>query len=266
MIKENLLLQFFRDDIGGNLITDASGNILYEDEKSAFIKQEKTNWKSACPTPCIGQRAEIWDLLCHDNGKTYMVITSTYAEHGELFQIHHLVDTSQYMDLYRDITSYSKTLKSERDHDGLTGLYNKGKFMELKRSLFQHQETIAVFNMDVNNLKSMNDTRGHEMGDRLIEKAAKSLKAIEARNVMPFRVGGDEFIVVAIHVTREDAENIRKRWENALAELNRQEDSTPCIIACGFAFGEEGYNLEEVLALADQRMYEDKTAKKAAMR
>lgn len=261
-MKDSFILRFFRDDIGGILITDEHGKTLYEDEKAAFIRLEKTNWETACPPPRIGQRAEIWDLLRSENGKTYMVLTSTYAENDELFQIHHLVDTSYYMELYREITEYSRDLKAERDHDSLTGLYNKGKFMEFKRSLFQQQETIAVFNLDVNNLKTMNDTLGHEMGDRLIKKAAQSLKAISARNVIPFRVGGDEFIVVAIHVNREGAEEIRRKWEKALAELNRQEDNTPCVIACGFAFGEKGYDLEKVLALADRRMYLDKHAKK----
>ena len=258
----NLILRFFQEDIGGILLTDADGNILYSDSRSEFVLKERTNWKAACPSAYSGQRAEVWDLLRSEKGKTYMAVTSAYEEEGSLIQIHELVDTSLYMGMYRDITEYSRMLKTEKDHDRLTGLYNKGKFMELQRTLFSRQETIAVFNMDVNNLKRVNDTMGHEAGDRLIQKAAKSLKAIEARNVMPFRVGGDEFVVIAIHVTWEDAERIRQRWEQALAELNRQEDSDPCVIACGFAFGEKGYRLEEVLALADQRMYVDKKEKK----
>jgi len=262
MKTDDLILRFFRDDIGGILMTDAKGSVLYQDAATAFIQREKTNWKAACPPPRADQRAEIWDLLRSENGKTYRVITSAYDQDGKLIQVHHLVDTSLYMDLYRAITDYSKSLKTEKDHDGLTGLYNKGKFLELKRSLFEKQETIAVFNMDLNSLKYMNDTFGHEAGDRLLKKAARSLKAIEARNIMPFRVGGDEFLVIAIHVTREEAENIRERWEQALAELNREKDHVPCEIACGFAFGEKGHQLEDVLALADARMYEDKKAKK----
>ena len=259
---DDMILRFFREDIGGILITGENGSILYEDEKTAFIRTGKTNWNAACPPAVPGQKAEIWDLLHSDCEKTYMVITSTFTDGGGLKQIHHLVDTSLYMGLYRDITDYSKTLKTEKDHDGLTGLYNKGKFMEMKQTLFRKQETIAVFNMDLNNLKYMNDHFGHEAGDRLIRKAAESLKRIEARNVLPFRTGGDEFLVVAIHVTREEAGKIRQDWENGLEELNRNEDGIPCVIACGFAFGEKDYNLDEVFALADRRMYEDKKEKK----
>ena len=222
------ILRFFRDDVGGILITGAAGEVIYEDAKTSFIRTGKTNWKAACPRPAPGQKGEAWDLLHSDSGKTY----------------------------------YSKTLKTGMDHDGLTGLSNKGKFLEMKRTLFRKQETLAVFNMDVNNLKHMNDTYGHETGDRLIRKAADSLKHIQARNIMPFRVGGDEFVVVAIHVGREEAERIRKKWEEGLAELNRRDDGVLCEIACGFAFGEDGFDPEEIFALADRRMYEDKKAQK----
>ena len=261
---DSMILRFFKDDIGGILITDETGEVLYEDEKTAFIRKEKTNWKTVCPPPVPGQRGEIWDLLLSESGRTYMGITSTYRdENGRILQIHHLVDTTLYMGLYRDMTDYSRNLQKEKERDGLTGLFNRGKFMEMKRTLFSSQDAIAVFNMDVNNLKAMNDRFGHEAGDRMIRKAAESLKRIEARNIMPFRVGGDEFIVIAIHVNREEAEKIRQKWSEGLAELNRVQDGVPCTIACGFVFAEEGYDLEEILALADRRMYEDKKAGKA---
>ena len=182
----NAILRFFRDDIGGILITDQEGNILYHDDRTAFVKTGKTNWKAVCPAPAAGQKAETWDLMNSDTGRSFMVTTSTFEDDG-IKQIHHLVDTSVYTGLYRDMSDYSIILQNERDRDRLTGLYNKGKFMEMKRTLFLKQDTIAVFNMDVNNLKQMNDNYGHEAGDRLIRKAAESLKKIEHRNVMTFR-------------------------------------------------------------------------------
>ena len=259
---DQAILQFFRDDIGGILITDEAGDILYEDEKTSFIRTEKTNWKAACPAPSPAQKAEHWDLVRSGTGKTYMVVTSAFTDEGGMKQIHQVVNTSLYTNLFRDVTGYSRTLQAEKEHDWMTGLFNKGKFMELKRSLFCKQDTIAVFIMDLNNLKLTNDSLGHEAGDRLIKKAAMSLRMIEARNIIPFRVGGDEFIVIALHVDRQGAEWVRKRWENALEKLNREDDSLPCVIACGFAFGEKGFDLDELLALADERMYEDKQEKK----
>ena len=262
MKTDELILRFFKEDIGGILMTGGNGEILYEDEKTAFIRTEKTNWKSACPAPRDGQKGERWDLVRSGSGATYMVTTSTFTDGGQMKQIHHLTDTSVYTELYRNMSDYSRMLRDEKDYDGMTGLYNRGKFMEMKRTVFRNQDTIAIFNMDVNNLKQVNDTLGHEAGDRLIRKAAESLKRIEARNVIPFRTGGDEFVVAVIHMDREGAEKIRQEWENILAELNRAGDGLSCTVACGFAFGENGYDLEEVLTLADRSMYEDKKKKK----
>ena len=259
----DIILRFFCEDIGGIVITDADGSILYYDEKSAFLKQEKTNWHAACPLPRLGQKSELWDLLRTSTGETYMVITSTFQETDGMLQIHQLIDTSLYMGLYRDISDYSKTLKDEKEHDGLTGLYNKGKFMSLKQTLFPKQDSIVIFNMDVNNLKLMNDTYGHEAGDKLIKKAAASLHKIEARNVMAFRVGGDEFMAVGLHLSREEAESLLETWKAGLEELNRQNDGIQCVIACGMAYGDAGYDLEALLKQADERMYEDKKAKKS---
>ena len=66
------------------------------------------------------------------------------------------------------------------EHDGLTGLYNKAKYLEMAEKEFQSLDSIAIFNFDVNNLKKMNDQFGHEAGDKLIIKAANS-----SRNVIP---------------------------------------------------------------------------------
>ncbi len=263
-IRNEEIVRFIEKDIGGILITDAAGRALYEDEKTAFIAKEKTNWQAACPPPREGQRAEVWDLVRSECGKTYMVITSAFSQDGELMQMHYLVDTSLYMDLYRNIAEYTKAMKEQRDHDSLTGLYNRAKFTELKNTLFIKQEVIAVFSMDVNNLKHTNDTLGHEAGDRLLRKAAESLRQIEARNVLAFRTGGDEFAVAALHMTRQQAEALRDRWAKGLLELNRNGDGIECSMACGFVYGEKGFDLEALLAQADQLMYENKRAMKAA--
>ena len=259
-----IILRFFLEDVGGVLITDEAGNALYEDERVRLIRRENTNWAAACPPPREGQRGERWDLLHKDSGRTYMVVSSTLREEGRTLQLHHLVDSSEYIELFRDMGDYSKSLRQEKEHDGLTGLYNKGKFLSLKASLFRGQDSLAVFNMDVNNLKYMNDTFGHKAGDALINKAAESLRRIEARNVMTFRVGGDEFMVIALHLSLEEALRLKAAWEDGLAELNRADDGVNCVIACGCAYGEKGYDLEQLLAEADRRMYEDKKAKKAA--
>ncbi len=259
---DDIILRFFRDDMGGILILNEDGQVLYEDEKAARIRTEAKSWKTACPPVYEGQKGEVWDLAGIDSSVSYMVTTSTFTLEEGMIQVHYIVENSVYMGLCRDITTYSGVLKEEKERDGMTGLYNAGKFIRLKESLFKSLDAIALFFLDINNLKYVNDHYGHEKGDQLIMKAAQSLRQIEARNIMAFRIGGDEFAIAALHVTRKEAEKIRKEWEEALSEINRKEEGTGCVMACGMAYGEKGYDLGEVLARADQRMYEDKKQKK----
>ncbi len=160
----DVILRFFMEDVGGICVTDEAGGVVFEDERARLILRGQTNWASACPPPRKGQRGERWDLLNKDGARTYLVITSTLSAGGQLRQLHHLVESSEYMELFRDISDYSRTLRHEKEHDRLTGLFNKGKFMALKESLFRKQETLAVFNLDVNDLKYVNDNFGHEAG------------------------------------------------------------------------------------------------------
>ncbi len=151
----------------------------------------------------------------------------------------------------------------ESEHDSLTGLFNKGKYLSMMEEFFPTCKRIAVYNMDVNYLKRTNDTYGHEAGDALIVKAAKSLLAVERENVRGFRMGGDEFMLIAWDLSEEEAQSVKSDWEAALAKLN-EVPGIECVIACGLAYGSEGYDLQELLKTADKRMYENKVAIKKA--
>ena len=256
MDLDEMILRFFRNDIGRILITDEDGKVLYEDAKAASVRQGKTNWKAACPPPTYGQRAEMWDLMDASNGKTWVVYSSTFREDGHLRQIHHLMDTSLYMDLVRDMGEYSKTLKDEKDHDGLTGLYNKSRFLELKKTLFRNQKTIAVFNMDVNNLKKMNDVYGHEAGDRVLTATGRNLNEIFGHDHC-YRFGGDEFLILWPAGTEEA---FRAKLDELIARaplIGVGEKAACCI---GFTHGtvSDEQELRSMFAQADRKMYEAK--------
>ncbi|MBQ9384334.1 MAG: GGDEF domain-containing protein [Ruminiclostridium sp.] len=151
----------------------------------------------------------------------------------------------------------------ESEHDKLTGLYNKGKYMALKKTVFGKPASIAIYNYDVNNLKHINDNYGHEYGDALIIKAAKSIAAVTSEKVMGFRMGGDEYVMVAVNVTAEEAENIRYRWKSALDKLNEADTELFCSMACGLSYGSGEYDYDELYAEADKLMYENKKDLKA---
>lgn len=146
----------------------------------------------------------------------------------------------------------------EKEHDAMTGLYNRGKYMELTAEYYRGLDSIAILNMDLNDLKKTNDTHGHEAGDRLIDKAAQSVKALLKENVKGFRLGGDEFVVIAENVTRAEAEALLKQWKETVEKLNREPDGIHLVIACGFVYSDKNYRLESLFREADSKMYSNK--------
>ncbi len=165
--------------------------------------------------------------------------------------------------IIRNINASNAAIEAqyEAEHDKLTGLYNKGKYMMLKEDRFGNPGSIAVFNFDVNNLKYINDHFGHEYGDELITKAAQSIHAVTSDNVFGFRMGGDEYALVAVDVSEKETDEIRNRWEKALAELNTR-GAVHCVMACGIKFCEGMFDLDELFHQADHKMYLDKKARK----
>ncbi|MDD6102090.1 MAG: GGDEF domain-containing protein [Clostridiales bacterium] len=164
--------------------------------------------------------------------------------------------------LYVENALMREKLIYEKEHDHLTGLYNKGKYLDRIKSEYLSLDSIAIYNFDVNNLKKMNDQFGHEAGDRLIIKAADSIRAVTSHTVHGYRMGGDEFLMVACNITKDEADNIKKRWESELARLNTIDDNINCVIALGMVYAEAEYDLSKLLTEADALMYEDKKSKK----
>ena len=132
--------------------------------------------------------------------------------------------------------------------------------MELKKAAFTGFDSIAVYYLDLNYLKRTNDVFGHEEGNRLLVKAADSIRAVLGNNIYGFRMGGDEFLIVAANLSRKAADELKAGWQEELARINRAETKLECIIACGMAYAKKPYDLTAVLNKADRRMYMDKRA------
>lgn len=150
------------------------------------------------------------------------------------------------------------------EHDMLTGLYNKGKYLSMLENDYQKMDSIAIFNMDLNYLKQMNDNYGHEYGDKLLIKAADSIRKVTNNKVHGYRIGGDEYFMIACNMEENEVMELKARWEEELEKLNANNDGMPipCVIACGLVYGKAPYNYEEMSKKADALMYEDKKAKK----
>ncbi|MBP5331953.1 MAG: GGDEF domain-containing protein [Lachnospiraceae bacterium] len=148
----------------------------------------------------------------------------------------------------------------DSEHDNLTGLFNKSKYNEMLRYEFPFYDSITVFYMDLNYLKRTNDTMGHDAGNRLIIKAANSLKAVASDDIYAFRIGGDEFILVLANADEEKVKQVEADWRKAVEDQNAVEPEIECVLACGKRRGVKPYDMNVIVKDADELMYKDKRA------
>lgn len=116
---------------------------------------------------------------------------------------------------------YNSQLEDELMIDGLTGLYNyKALFNLTKENLNNNSMQLAI--LDLDNFKLINDTYGHETGNKVLKKLAKLLQEIQSENIKVARYGGEEFAVLFLHEEIENSyqilEKIRRKISNVKFE------------------------------------------------
>lgn len=174
-----------------------------------------------------------------------------------------------------DITDSREKLariEFERDHDPLTGLSNRLAFRKHMAELTRQKDPgiCAVLMMDLDNLKSVNDTYGHEYGDEYIRGAANVLRRFAGERCFPARISGDEFyIAFSGYSSREEiAECISKFRAELLATDVRlpQGQLRRLRASAGVAwYPDDTQRLEDLIHYADFAMYQAKHSAKGSL-
>ena len=148
--------------------------------------------------------------------------------------------------------------------DSPTGLLNKSRWNELMKNIHLSEETIAITMIDLNNLKHINDTYGHEVGDKMIYEFSKILKSAFPSNSVICRWGGDEFVVMTEHKYAEANEQYIEKLHAAISNYNSQAQQYALSYAVGCCLSTEypKADCEELLKIADERMYTNKIQSK----
>lgn len=159
--------------------------------------------------------------------------------------------------------------------DELTGTANMRAFEELSAALnseklqrnFRQIEphevfirmTVAV--IDVDDLKKVNDQLGHAIGSELLARFGACLRELATADVVPFRMGGDEFALVALHPADEPLHLCEKLAKEVAQENQRGESVYRIRYSCGSATGKPD-SIAHLLREADEKMYANKQARK----
>ena len=155
--------------------------------------------------------------------------------------------------------------------DPLTGMYNRMGYQRLGENFYNivHSRNgqVSIFFIDLDRLKYINDTYGHEYGDSAICATARSIQKFCDKDAVPARTGGDEFVLFQVYHSQEEVEkfiaDIRNnlRWEGTKLNLPFELG-----VSVGHIVTNPDSDLEmaDYVKLADARMYEEKIAKKAS--
>lgn len=156
---------------------------------------------------------------------------------------------------------YASKIRKIALQDGLTECFNRKAYCDDTSNLStEYPKDFVYISMDVNGLKIINDTYGHEAGDEIIFGSSECMLKCFSKYGKTYRTGGDEFTVI-MNIGDEKIENIIDRFNNEVVNW-RGKIVDSITVSYGYAQASEiqGLSIEEVAALADVRMYENKTA------
>lgn len=166
-----------------------------------------------------------------------------------------------------------KTLDKMWIYDTLTGIYNRAGFFKLSESMVTESVEkgipVCIIFLDVDGLKSVNDTYGHDEGDKLIKEVAGIMKNVKKHGEIVMRYGGDEFVLMGTGYDDKMADECINSIENAMVEVN-ESGAHPFSLEASIGYFittlDDKEKLNSIIEEADREMYKKKYVKKALKR
>ena len=167
-------------------------------------------------------------------------------------------------------TIEKRKIEYERDYDLLTNLLNRRAVRTALRKLFEHSENLgvsALLMLDLDNLKFVNDTYGHDVGDSYLQLAAQVLRKFGASQALVSRISGDEFIVFLYGYQTKD--QVRQVIDEIKEKIHKTRltlpggDAYQLRASAGIAwYPDDSLDYEELIKFADFAMYKTKNTQK----
>ena len=177
-------------------------------------------------------------------------------------------------DNYKAAVAERNRIEHERDYDALTGLYSRQAFFRVCGELFEKPNTLrhaALMMTDLDNLKTINDTYGHDWGDIYLRQTAHSLRQGSPGGTVVARLSGDEFLLLFYgypgrEQLREKLEALTRAMQQAVVVLPSGSDLHISISGGVAWYPEDGRDIETLKKYADFAMYQVKHSTKGQMK
>ena len=161
--------------------------------------------------------------------------------------------------LVRLTTHSEKVLTDKASVDKLTGLYNRAGYDRILAEMDLNSTILLLF--DTDKFKAVNDTYGHETGDRVLVSISRAIRQNFRSEDRVCRIGGDEFVVLMLNVEGDQRDLIRRKVNRINRELAHPEGKLPIVsLSVGVAFGADEPDAETLFAHADEALYKVKQA------
>ena len=156
--------------------------------------------------------------------------------------------------MYNAYRNSISRLNYKASHDELTGVYNRTGFEIIKNSV--DMKSTAMMIIDCDKFKQINDSYGHEVGDSVLKKVAATLRKHYRSEDYVCRIGGDEFLVLMVHLNFDPHELIENKIRMINDELSDASDGVPNItLSAGISFDFHGITPDELFRRADAALY-----------
>ena len=151
--------------------------------------------------------------------------------------------------------------------DSLTGLYNRNYWEQLKSGALDTYPShgFALIIIDVDNLKYINDNKGHLAGDKAIRIVGKSIRESIRKQDIAIRYGGDEFFILLANTKKAIVEKVINRIKENIRKRGKKENIR-IEISAGTACSDCTCEMEKVITIADSKLYKEKAGKKVKAR
>ena len=176
--------------------------------------------------------------------------------HGVIAPIHGVAElrtlAETYNSIYEENEEREILMKHQAEHDSLTELLNRRSFDQILSLYEKDRSSFALILADVDVFKQINDTCGHDTGDRILKRVAALLHTTFRSIDYVCRIGGDEFVAFVVD---EPPRTVRERMSQLVA--NVEANGYSVAVGCATCSA-GGIQLEALIKQAESRMYDDK--------